>query len=117
VSHINPIFGPRGIHSGVPSFFRANCYEASKGGAGGYVNAGWHLASAVGTQSPYDVELDEWQHEVDALKLLLDHDDNEAIWKWYACHYPRCMQLVPSRRREQFVAGVRQAYEEGRIEV
>jgi len=36
---------------------------------------------------------------------------------WFMDHYPRCMALVPSRRCEQFVAGVRRAFEEGRIEL
>ena len=106
----------RGVRSGVPSFFRACCYEAANGG-GGYSGPGWHLANAIGSQSPYDLEEDEWQQEVEKLRALLADDESEGVWDWFKQHYPKCMQLVPARRREQFVDGVRQAYEEGRLEL
>ena len=107
----------RGVHSGVPSFFRALCFEASRGGTNGYSNPGWHLASALGSQSPYDLEEYEWADEVEKIKALLDEDDDKLVIAWFMDHYPRCMALVPSRRCEQFVAGVRRAFEEGRIEL
>jgi hypothetical protein len=104
----------RGVHSGVPSFFRACCYEAANGG-GGYSVPGWHLANALGSQIPYDLDMDEWQAEVEALHQLIADKDDEGVWAWFKRHYPKCMALVPARRREQFVAGVRRAEEDGRI--
>jgi hypothetical protein len=32
--------------------------------------------------------------------------DDKAVWRWYCKYLPRCMALVPARRRSQFVAGV-----------
>lgn len=109
----------RGVHGGVPSFFRACCIEAGQGGANGYASAGWHLANSIaGSQMPYDLEPEEWEKEIEALKELLvdDDDDDEGVWAWFTRHYPKCTELVPTRRRSQFVAGVRQANEDGRIE-
>jgi hypothetical protein len=105
----------KGVHGGVPSWFRATCYEASKGGTGGYEIAGFKLAAAVGSESPYDLEGDEWADEIDKLKALLDSDDDKPVIAWFVQHYPKMMALVPARRRDQFVAGVARAYEEDEI--
>lgn len=75
------------------------------------------MANGLGNQSPYDLEDDEWQEEVEKLKALLAEEDGEAVWAWFKRHYPKTMKLVPARRRDQFVAGVQQAYEDGRVEV
>ena len=107
----------RGVHGGVPTFFRACCHEAQQGGKNGYSNAGWHLTNAIGNECPYDLELDDWQQEVQKLHSLLAADDTEGVWEWCTRHYPTCMKLVPYRRRDQFVAGVRRAYDDGRVEV
>lgn len=107
----------RGVHGGVPTFFRALCFEASHGGASGYEGAARALAGAIaGSQAPYDVEDDEWEQEIAVLKGLLKNDDEVGVWIWFRRHYPACIKLVPVRRREQFVAGVRRAYEKDRIE-
>jgi len=108
---------PRGVHGGVPAFFRACCAEAALGG-GGYANAAWHLANAIGngTESPYDVEEDEWRDEIESLVELISNEDTVGIWGWFKRHYPKCMKLVPTRRREQFVEGVLQAHEHGRLD-
>jgi hypothetical protein len=103
---------PRGVHGGVPGFFRACCHEAQQGGANGYSNAGWHLANALDNECPYDLELDEWQQEVEKLKSLLAADNTEGVWEWFERHLPKCAALIPARRRDQFVAGVRRAYYE-----
>lgn len=107
----------KGVHGGVPSFFRACCFEAAQGGESGYFGAGWHLANSLGSQIPDDLEIEEWQDEIDALQELLADDDGQGVWAWFRYHYPKCMALVPTRRREQFVAGVRQADEDDRITV
>ncbi len=106
---------PRGTHNGVPTFFSALVREAQHGGTNGYVYPGRDLASAVGTQVPNDIENDEWSDEVEVLKEALSEDDDAAVWKWFQVHYPRCMELIPTRRREQFMAGVKMANEAGDI--
>ena len=101
----------------MPTFFRACCATAASGGENGYASPGWHLANALGSQIPHDVELDDWVTEVETLQELIAAEDDEGVWKWFKQHYPKCMALVPTRRREQFIDGVRRAQDEGRIEV
>ncbi len=106
---------PHGAHTGVPSFFRAGCREAAHGGSNNYSGAAWHLANSIGSQIPYDLEVQEWAKLVAKLIELIDSDDEQGVWDWFKQHYPKCMALVPSRRREQFVEGVRRAHEDGRL--
>src|SRR5947208_5462299 len=40
-------------HTGVPSFFRYGCLEASQGGANTYATPAWHLAIHLGEQIPH----------------------------------------------------------------
>jgi hypothetical protein len=105
-----------GRHGGVPSFFRAGCWEASRGGTNTYADAAWHLASAVSNEIPYDIENDDWSTEVDKLLEACAQESEDDIWGWFSLHYPKCMKLIPVRRRDQFVKGVLKAYEDGRIE-
>ena len=104
----------RGRHAGIPSFFRNCCREASSGGEG-YAIAAYHLCLHLDSEYPYDLELDEWSAEVDRLLKLLSGDDDEGVWRWFTAHYPRAMKLVPRRRRQQFVVGVKRAWEDERI--
>lgn len=109
--------GSKGVHGGVPSWFRATCREAAQGGTNGYNIAGFKLATALGHECPLDLEEDEWEQEVGHLHALLERDDDETIWRWFRAHFPRALSLVPERRRDQFVAGVRRAYDENDIAI
>jgi hypothetical protein len=108
----------RGIHGGAPTYFRASCLRAAGGGKDGYDLPGWHLANAIGHggEVPYDVDLDEWEEEVQALTELPANRENDAVLEWFTKHYPNCMVLVPTRRRDRFISGVRRAYEEERVD-
>lgn len=106
----------KGKHGGVPGFFRACCWEATRGGCSGYQNAAYQLARHLYHQSPHDIEEDEWAAEVEKLFPLLDREDVDAVWGWFHLHYPKCMKLVPARRKEQFVAGVLNAYRDEEIQ-
>ena len=99
----------------VPADFRALCKEAVKGTANGYATPGWHLAALVGAHRVVGMDDETWSRQVDALKALLANGDNEAAWAWFKQHFPHCMALVPGRRREQFLYGVRCAYEQDLI--
>ena len=100
----------------MPSFFRAGCLEASQGGTNTYATPAWHLAIHLDQQSPYDVDQDEWSNEIDKLLELCAKEDEGTIWQWFTDHYPKCMELVPDRRKDQFVKGILQAYEDDRIQ-
>lgn len=91
---------------GIPSFFRACCREARSGGSISYARAGRELARHVEDLIPYDADSDEWAAEVDHLEALIADRRDEHVWNWFQRRYPRCMQLVPKRRRQAFLAGV-----------
>jgi hypothetical protein len=86
-----------------PAFFRACCKEAAHGRYGGYQHAGWHLALHTDGQVSEDAD-------VDALVEAAEAEDLDAIVAWYAEWLPRCIRLVPKRRRRQFARGVVQLH-------
>ena len=73
------------------------------------------MAIHLGNEQPYDLTEDEWSDEIDRLTGMLDEDDDEGAWNWFCEHFPKFMELVPKRRRLQFLAGVRLVYERDRI--
>jgi hypothetical protein len=107
----------RGRHTGVPTYFRAHCFEASRGGESNYSAPGYHLTMHLSDEMPYDMDADEWEAEVNGLRRLLAREDDAGVWRWFHSHFPKCMELVPARRRAQFIQGVRQAFEENRVEI
>lgn len=107
----------RAAHGAVSTHFRSLCFEAANGGASGYGTAGWHLAASAGTGQPADTDAEEWERKIDALKALIANQDDEAAWEWFCHYFPKFMALIPARRREQFLYGVRRAYDEDLIGV
>jgi len=103
-----------GQHRGVPSHFRARCIEASRGVIS-YLDVGHHLATCLSSEIPDDLEEGEWTQRVDRLVNMLDADDKNNAWNWFRDHLPRFMELVPARRKCQFLEGVYKAREEGHI--
>jgi len=91
---------------GCPTFFRALCREGSRGGSASYFGAGHELMRHTERLVPYGAEEDEWETELETLALLVEQEDDEAILAWFVDHYPKCMHLVPKRRRESFLKGV-----------
>lgn len=80
-----------------------------------YEEPGYHLGI-------HTIELCEPQGDDEAVRRKLDElseaigeDDDAVILAWYRREFPRCMELVPSRRHAQFVRGVKRAHEEERL--
>lgn len=92
--------------SGVPTFFRAACATAQSGGEFGYDNAGFALAGALESLVPYDAEGGEWDDALEELRESARAEDYEAVIAWFKNSMPKCLELVPSRRRERFAEGV-----------
>lgn len=105
---------------GVPSTVRYVIEDAKRGGSGpharSYRDAGWHFANLVTSSEPDAFDETEWQQEVGKLLDAIGRDDDAAIIAWCVEYYPRVMALIPRRRREQFLRGIYEASEEGRIE-
>lgn len=94
-----------GASGACPSFFRASIRSAQKGGGGGYADAGHQLIGAVETIVFGDVK-DEVLEEFTALV------DAESHMAWLDTYLPRCMALVPRRRRESFQNGIQRWLDE-----
>jgi hypothetical protein len=92
-----------------PTFFRCLLAEA-KSSRAGYFAAGHELARHCETLVTGDVDddvIEDLHHRRDAA------DPAEAVWEWMRAALPRCMRLVPLRRKVTFLRGVESAIEEG----
>ncbi len=106
-------------HKGpCPTYFRAGCATARKGGRTGYKLVAEVLTQHLGEECPVD-SYEEWQERIDELTdLLRAHDRTPSIstrnaaLAWFDAHLPRCMALVPRRRRDVFLDGVHAYVEE-----
>jgi hypothetical protein len=104
-----------GQHTGVPGFFKSCCREASRGGSYGYDHPAYQLTGSLPNQAPYDLTDEEWEEKVDELRGFVEKGEDEAVLAWFDLQFPRCMALVPSRRRNQFLSGVYQAFEQDTV--
>jgi hypothetical protein len=111
----------RHVFTGIPSFFRACCWQASEGRVPsitgwiryGYRDAGYQLARHTVELEPYSAETEEWEAQIEELFDAVEAGDREGIWRWYVATYPLCMALVPRKRKQAFIDGVLLAEEEG----
>jgi hypothetical protein len=60
----------------------------------------------------YDLDDDEREACLHQLGALLEAGDDAGVWRWFRQELPRCMAMVPMRRRRQFLKGVRAVYEQ-----
>jgi hypothetical protein len=103
---------PRG-RAGSPTFFVALCAEARQGGESSYYDAGHELMLHVAELRACHLSEEEWGCRLDRLaELLQGEQDEEGVWQWFQQELPRCMVLVPTRRRDQFLKGVYAMWEE-----
>jgi hypothetical protein len=102
---------------GGPTYFRIGCLEAKQGGTNTYSTPAWHLAIHTGANMPHDCDDDEgvWEKMLDELREAAGEDDIDGVWEWYCKVFPKCMELVPARRKEQFAEGIIKAWEDNRL--
>jgi hypothetical protein len=93
-----------------PTFFRG-CIAEAKQPHVGYAHAGFHLA----LHARYLVQGEVDDQCLAVLDQAVADRDEDALLKWFLSTLPRCMALVPSRRRASFMRGVMQAVEEERL--
>jgi len=105
----------RPVHGGVPTFFRALCFTASHGGTHSYKDAGYSFGMATEGEMPFGADYDEWNKMLEEVQGYIENEDRENIWRWYREVYPQAMRLIPNRRRESFVDGILEAYNDGKL--
>ncbi|MBI4369999.1 MAG: hypothetical protein HY547_07205 [Elusimicrobia bacterium] len=101
---------------GLPSFFQCLVYEAAtrRYGYSNYAVAGTELARHTfsymdnGEKPGTEVEV-----RYEKLEQSIQRRNALAVLKWYKREFPRCLALIPYRRRRKFVEGVFFAWEEG----
>jgi hypothetical protein len=91
---------------GIPTNIKAGLYEAQHGGTNGYFWVGKRLAAQLESLVPYDMDFDQWDRYIDDLHGMVSRGDDPETWAWLKRFFPRVMQLVPSRRKEQFLKGL-----------
>jgi hypothetical protein len=89
-----------------PSYFRALCRTATDGTTGGYRHVGAQFIGGVA--SIIEGDADD-QAKLDELAALVGARDDAGTLAWFDRELPRCMALIPARRRHQFLAGIYQA--------
>ena len=106
------------VRGPCPSFFKACCATAAMGGGGSYKWAGHQLAGHVRRLCPWELEEEEWLARLDGLYELVEEGaEDEAIVDWLEENLPRCVALVPTRRRPIFIEGMLQHFEDHGFDV
>ncbi|WP_406699135.1 hypothetical protein V5E97_09670 [Singulisphaera sp. Ch08] len=96
-----------------PTFFRATCQDASRDNRDGYLWAGYKLTAAAAGLLYEDFDEETFVGKVEAMQDAIMRRDDATVIAWFVRELPRCMSLVPARRRDQFLVGVyRYAIEE-----
>ena len=96
------------LFNGVPSFFRASVRDAQNRTHGlDYESAGWQFAGLLS-------EADDDEEKAAELDRIIDAGNDEQLLAFLRREYPRCLALVPLRRRTKFIAGVWRGIDEGR---
>jgi hypothetical protein len=72
--------------------------------------------ATIGDLAPYDVEEEDWtRHLQELADLILSAaepgmppmpPDDAAVLAWFGRWLPRCLSLIPPRRRQTFLQGV-----------
>lgn len=94
-----------------PTFFRG-CVARARASRAGYSDPGYHLA--IHARDLVDGHVADGV--IDELDRALEAPNAaEQIWQWLRRSLPRCMALVPSRRKPTFLRGIAAAIEEGRV--
>jgi hypothetical protein len=93
-------------YGACPTYFAASCWTARRGGTDGYECAGRNLVGGLGSLAPYDVQDEDWAVKLDELQSLVVAGQDGDILAWFDEWLPRCMALVPARRRQSFLKGV-----------
>lgn len=102
-----------GVMHGVPTFFKALCYEASQGGGYSYRDVGRKLASSIASFIPDDLGYDEWDEKVQELgKALTKSDTWDDALEWFEHYIPKCWKLIPKRKQVHFAEGAAEFAEE-----
>jgi Protein of unknown function (DUF1778) len=110
-ARLAPRPAPRKTPGACPAFFKATCWEARRGGGHGYDWAGRKLIGCAASLIAADTT-EELFEKFEELKGLIWARNDHGVLAWFDRELPRCMELIPQRRRASFLAGVYTEVEE-----
>ena len=110
-ARVAPRPAPRKTSGACPAFFKMTCAEARRGGGHGYDWAGRQLLGCAASLIAADTS-EELKKKFEELKGLIRACDDHGVLAWFDRELPRCMELIPQRRRASFLAGVYTEVEE-----
>jgi hypothetical protein len=102
---------PRTTSGACPAYFRAICWEASQGGDQGYMRAGRKLLRTAASEIAWESD-DELTEKFNDLKRVLQRRNDDGVLAWFDREFPRCMALIPRRRRSTFLEGAYRQFKE-----
>jgi hypothetical protein len=102
---------PRQTSGACPTFFRAACWEARRGGDRGYNWVGQMLMRHVPSLIAWESQA-ELIEKFEKLEYLIQDEDDDGVLTWFDRELPKCMAWIPRRRRPSFLAGIYQAIED-----
>jgi hypothetical protein len=70
-----------------------------------YAHCGFHLTLHLPDRIPHGAERGEWMQELSYLDKLFEDQEFDLAFQWFTEHFPKCMNLVPRRRRRKFIEG------------
>jgi hypothetical protein len=110
-ARVAPRPAPRKTSGACPAFFKMTCAEARRGGGHGYDWAGRKLIGCAASLIAADTTEERYE-KFEELKGLIGDRNNDGVLNWFDRELPRCMELIPRRRRASFLAGVYTEVEE-----
>ena len=72
----------------------------------GYRDVGYLLAPNVKAFRPAHIGVRSWFKQVAVLGEHIEANDKVAVKSWVREHYPALIQLLPERRRGEFISGL-----------
>lgn len=66
----------------------------------------------IEADAPNKPEYAKWEKDLKALRKAFVARDDDAVLDWFDVHYRSAMDLVPARRRNQFLVGVYRALDD-----
>lgn len=98
------------VYEGVPTFFKAACWE-SQHSPDGYQHAGSSFWGSIDRLTPFGASDEEWQTEIEDAGRMLEAGDSRGFEQWFKTRFPHCCRFVPKKRRESFFRGAQRCHQ------
>jgi len=107
------------MNNACPSFFKACCIQAQRGGSESYYAAGYELARHLADILEDDADREAFSKKIDiAFNEKDEKQSRELLLKVLQQHLPACIKLVPEKSQlTTFADGFLKCLEDGNSEI